>query len=87
MKTTMDRFGRLVVPKAVRKAAGIAPGAALEIRATDGRIEIEAAPLDVKLVKRGRLTVAVPVRPVPPLSQAEVAATMRALRRRGGGRE
>jgi AbrB family looped-hinge helix DNA binding protein len=86
MKTTMDRFGRLVVPRAVRQAAGIAPGTDLEIRATDGRIEIEPVPLAVKLVRRGRLTVAVPTPPAPPLTQDEVAATLRALRRRGAGR-
>jgi len=86
MKTTMDRSGRLVVPKALRQAAGIAPGADLEIRATNGRIEIEPAPLDVKLVKPGRLTVAVPMRSVPALTQDEVAATLGAVRRRGAGR-
>ena len=82
----MDRFGRLVVPRVLREAAGIAPGSELEIRANDGRIEIEPAPLAVKLVKRGRLTVAVPAVSVPVLSQAEVAATLEATRRRGGGR-
>jgi len=86
MKTTIDRFGRLVVPRALREAAGIAPGTELEIRATDGRIEIEPAPLAVTLVKRGRLTVAVPAVSVPPLSQAEVAAALDVGRRRGRGR-
>ena len=86
MKTTIDRFGRLVVPKAVREAAGIAPGTELEIRSTNGRIEIEPFPLPVRLVKRGRLTVAVPARPVPPLTPDVVKATLAELRRRGSGR-
>jgi AbrB family looped-hinge helix DNA binding protein len=85
MKTTMDRAGRLVVPKAIRREARIEPGAELDIRVRDGRIEIEPAPLEVRLVKRGRLTVAVPSRPVPPLTAQEVAATVASLRRRGAG--
>jgi AbrB family looped-hinge helix DNA binding protein len=87
MKTTIDRAGRLVVPKPIRDAAGIVAGAELEIRVSDGRIEIEPAPLEVKLVKRGRLTVAVPRRSVPPLTGEVVRETVDRLRRRGGGSE
>jgi AbrB family looped-hinge helix DNA binding protein len=87
MKTTIDRAGRLVVPKRVRDAAGITPGAELEIRVADGRIEIEPAPLEVKLVKRGSLTVAVPRRAVPPLTEDVVRETVERLRRRRGGEE
>lgn len=83
MKTTMDGAGRLVLPKAIRREARIEPGAELEIRVRDGRIEIEPAPLEVRLVKRGRLTVAVPSKPVLPLREQEVAATIASLRRRG----
>ena len=83
MKTTIDRAGRLVVPKAIREAAGISAGAELDIRVADGRIEIEPAPLEVKLVKRGSLTVAVPGERVPPLSDEMVRATRDRLRRRG----
>lgn len=87
MKTTIDRAGRLVVPKPIRDAAGITPGAELEIRVADGRIEIEAAPLEVKLVKRGALTVAVPRKRVPTLSDDVVRRTLDRLRRRGGENE
>jgi AbrB family looped-hinge helix DNA binding protein len=85
MKTTIDRAGRLVVPKPIRQAAGIVPGAELTIRVREGRIEIEPAPLEVKLVKRGRLTVAVPRESVPPLTGRVAAETLEAIRRRGGG--
>ena len=84
MKTTIDGAGRLVVPRAIRREAGISTGAELEIRVRDGRIEIEPAPLEVKLVKKGRLTVAVPLKRMPALTQAEVARSLAALRRRGG---
>jgi len=85
MKTTIDRAGRLVVPKKVREAAGIRPGSELTIRVADGRIEIEPAPLEVRLVKRGSLTVAVPRKRVPPLTSEAVGQTLDRLRRRGGG--
>ncbi len=83
MRTTIDGAGRLVVPKPIRDAAGIRAGAELEIRVADGRIEIEPAPLEVKLVKRGALTVAVPRKRVPPLTGEAVRETLDRVRRRG----
>jgi AbrB family looped-hinge helix DNA binding protein len=41
METTIDRAGRVVIPKPIRDAAGLKPGAALSIEYRDGRIEIE----------------------------------------------
>ena len=75
------------MPKPIREAAGISAGAELEIRVTEGRIEIEPAPLEVKLVKRGALTVAVPRKRVPALSQEVVRRTLERVRRRGGENE
>jgi AbrB family looped-hinge helix DNA binding protein len=83
IKTTIDRAGRLVVPKRIREEAGISPGSELTIRVADGRIEIEPAPLEVRLVKRGRLTVAVPRKRVSPLTEETVGRTLDRLRRRG----
>jgi AbrB family looped-hinge helix DNA binding protein len=83
MKTTIDRAGRLVVPKKIREAAGILPGSELTIRVADGRIEIEPAPLEVQLVKRGPLTVALPRKRVSPLTPDVVEETLDRLRRRG----
>ena len=83
MRTTIDRAGRLVVPKPIRDAAGLTAGAELEIRVADGRIEIEPAPLEVRLVRRGALTVAVPCKPVPALGGEVVRRTLDRVRRRG----
>lgn len=87
MKTTIDRAGRLVVPKKIREEAGISPGSELTIRVADGRIEIEPAPLEIRLVKRGRLTVAVPRKRISPLTDEIVGRTLGRLRRRGIGEE
>ncbi len=80
MKTTIDSAGRLVIPMEIRREAGIKPGMALDVRTREGRIEIEPAPLEVTLERRGRLVVAVPRKQVPALSTAIVEETCRKLR-------
>lgn len=80
MKTTIDAAGRLVIPSAVRREAGLRPGMPLEVHWRDGRIEIEPAPIAVRLERRGRFLVAVPDGDVPTLSAEAVEATREALR-------
>jgi AbrB family looped-hinge helix DNA binding protein len=79
MKATLDADGRLLLPAEIRQQAGLQPGMELEITWRDGRIEIEPAYLPVKLVRDGPLLVAVPLRPVPPLTSDVVEATRQAL--------
>ena len=81
MVTTMDSAGRLVIPREIRREAGLEPHTPLDVRWRDGVIEIEPQPLAVKLVKRGRLTVAVPRGKVTPLTAATVERTRRSIRR------
>jgi len=75
MKTTMDRSGRLVIPKEIRREAKLAPGVPLEVRWRDGRIEIEPAAAPVHLQRRGRLLVAVPREKTPELTPETVEQT------------
>lgn len=81
MKTTIDAAGRIVVPKALRLALGLRPGQPLEIRAGDGRLEIDIAPTPMQLKKRGKGVVAVPERPLPPLTAEQVRETLERVRR------
>jgi AbrB family looped-hinge helix DNA binding protein len=82
MNTTIDAAGRLVIPKEIRREAGLRPGMSLDVRWRGGRIEIEPVPLPVKLVRRGRLLVAVPDGTAPGvLAAAAVERTRRTLRR------
>lgn len=81
MKTTIDPAGRLVIPKQIRQEAGLRPGMPLDVRWRAGRIEIEPAPLPVKLVRQGRLLVAVPEKDVAGLSADTVERTRQTLRR------
>lgn len=85
MKTTMDRAGRLVIPREVRREAALQPGVPLDVRWRDGVIEIEPQPLAVHILRKGRLLVAEPTDVVPPLRAAVVDRTLKALRGRRRG--
>lgn len=73
----MDSAGRLVIPRNVRREASLEPGVPLVVRVSDGIVEIEPAPLPVRLERRGRLTVAVPARKAGTLDAATVERTRR----------
>ena len=81
MKATIDAAGRIVVPKPLRQALGLKPGQALEIRAGDGRLEIEVAATPMSLHKRGKGVVAVPETELPPLTADQVRDTLERVRR------
>ncbi|MFH1604401.1 MAG: AbrB/MazE/SpoVT family DNA-binding domain-containing protein [Pseudomonadota bacterium] len=81
MKTIIDAAGRIVVPKPLRQALGLKAGQPLEIRAGDGRLEIEIAPTPVRLKKRGRGVVAVPDAVLPALTADQVRDTLERVRR------
>jgi AbrB family looped-hinge helix DNA binding protein len=66
---TIDEAGRIALPEEIREKAHLEPG--MEVRVTvdrDGRLEIEPEPVEVKIVRKGLVSVAVPVKPVPPLT-------------------
>jgi AbrB family looped-hinge helix DNA binding protein len=81
MKATIDAAGRIVVPKSLRLALGLQPGQLLEIRAGDGRLEIEIAATPVTLQKRGKGVVGVPETELPPLTADQVRETLERVRR------
>lgn len=47
MRTSIDGAGRIIVPKAMRDSMGLTAGREVDVIFTDGRIEIELAPVDV----------------------------------------
>ena len=81
---TIDRVGRLVIPKEIRDEAGIDAGMPLEVTCREGRIEIEPRRRPIRIEKRGRLQVAVSVEPGEPLSRTVVNAAQKSARKRGG---
>ena len=80
MISTMDKAGRIVIPKAIRSRAGIEAGMPLEIRLRSGRIEIEPAPRRVELKRHGGFLVAEAADDLPPLTADEVRQTIEDLR-------
>ncbi len=81
MKSTIDAAGRIVIPKAMRDLAGLRPGLPVEVRYREGCIELAPAPMAVAIVRKGRLTVAVPASDVPPLPASVIEETREALER------
>ena len=85
MRSTIDRAGRVVVPKPIREAANLRPGTEVEFRVQGGRVEIEPVPLTVSLQRRGSLVVAVPEADQPVMRAVDVDETLAQLR--DGSRE
>jgi AbrB family looped-hinge helix DNA binding protein len=81
METSIDRAGRIVVPKALRDELGLKGGERLEIIARDGRLEIDIPPTPMRLAGRGRAVVAVADAPLPRLTADTVRDTLEQIRR------
>jgi AbrB family looped-hinge helix DNA binding protein len=82
MKTTIDKAGRVVIPKPVREAAGLRAGMPLDVRESNGVVEIEPAVEGVRLVRKGPLLVAEPLGEVEPLTTEAVNEMLTELRER-----
>ena len=80
MRSTIDRAGRIVVPKAIREAANLRPGTEVEFRVRGSHVELEPVPLAVTLQRRGSLVVAVPQADQPVMRVADVDRTIAELR-------
>jgi bifunctional DNA-binding transcriptional regulator/antitoxin component of YhaV-PrlF toxin-antitoxin module len=82
IEITMDGSGRLVLPKAVRERAGLVPDIPLLVSVDDGRVLIEPAPRAVRIVRKGRLSIAVPLEESEPLTDEAVRRVRDAVRER-----
>jgi AbrB family looped-hinge helix DNA binding protein len=81
MKTTIDAAGRIVVPKRLRDELGLQPGQVLELEVEDGRLQVEIAPIDIRLERRRNGLVAVPQENIPTLTADMVRQTLERTRR------
>ncbi len=81
MRTTIDRAGRVVIPKAVREEAGLEAGAEVEVEFRDGRIEIEPAIMAMRLVERARGATIHAAADMPVLTSADVRGVLERVRR------
>ena len=82
MEATIDRAGRLVVPKSIREAAHLQPGTRVRFQLVDGCVQIEPVPLAVTLERSGGMVVAVPSSEAPALTAESVDETLAVVRSR-----
>jgi AbrB family looped-hinge helix DNA binding protein len=80
MKVTIDRAGRVVVPKPLRDQLGFSPDVPLEIDVVDGHLEL-SAPTDVARVVEGPNGPLVAATDAP-ISDQEVRHLLEATRER-----
>lgn len=81
MRTTIDRAGRIVIPKPLREAAGLAAGVEVEVELRDGRIELEPASAPMRERRVGPMLVFEPVAEAPALTAEDVRDILERLRR------
>jgi AbrB family looped-hinge helix DNA binding protein len=81
MRVTIDHAGRVVVPKRLREELQLQAGVVLEIRAREGRLELEPVAAPMRLVRRGKGLVATTDQPLPRISADDVRAVVESQRR------
>jgi AbrB family looped-hinge helix DNA binding protein len=81
MRVTVDSAGRVVLPKPIRDAAGLAGGQEVEVRIAGAIIEIEPVQPEVRLRTRpGRLPVLEVDGAVEPVTDDDVRVGLEAQR-------
>ena len=85
IRVAVDDSGRLLLPEAVREAAGLRPGIPFEVTASQGHIEMKKAASAVRLVRQGRLTVAVADDDLPLTTEQEILKLREDLRNSRAG--
>ncbi len=81
MRTTIDQAGRIVVPKPMRDELGLSGGQEIEITARDGHLEVDVAPVAMRLEEHGGVPAAIPSGPLPPLTAEQVREVLERTRR------
>ncbi len=82
MRTTIDKAGRIVVPKPLRDELSLRPGQELEISAVGGKLEIETPPARMWLERNENgFLVARADTAMPPLTQEMVREVLEHIRR------
>jgi AbrB family looped-hinge helix DNA binding protein len=68
MTVTIDRAGRIVIPKAIRDREGLVAGTELNLRVDNGKIELEALYQPARLERRHGMLVFVPPPSAPTIT-------------------
>jgi AbrB family looped-hinge helix DNA binding protein len=82
MATTIDRAGRVVIPKEIRELAGLTAGTPLEIRYVGGHVEIAPEPITFHIIRRKGKPILQPDAETERISAADMQALIDAGRDR-----
>ena len=82
MKTTIDKGGRVVIPKRIRELAGLHSGIEVAVEFQDGKIQIQPATKPVKMVRKGSSFVLRAPRGTPQLTVEQVNDVIERVRNR-----
>jgi AbrB family looped-hinge helix DNA binding protein len=80
MRVSVDKRGRVVVPKPLRDELGLTAGTQLEIHVVDGHLELSASRRPAKLVE-GRHGLSFAATSVP-ITDEDIRRTLEAVRER-----
>lgn len=81
MHVSIDRAGRIVVPKALRDSLGFTEGVDLELFVEDGRLVVELRNPPKRLEKRGNSYVIVSDEPIGQMTPDDVRDVLESVRR------
>jgi len=81
MRATIDRLGRVVVPKPIRDKLHLRGGEQLEIEEHDGVIELRPVAAEMRIVDTPHGPVVRPVGDAPPLTDEMVREILEQVRR------
>ena len=81
MRTTIDRAGRLVIPKRIRDRLQLSEGGEVDVDEHDGCIEVRPVPAMVTIVDTSDGPVAEPADEMPVLTDAMVRDVLDRVRR------
>ena len=81
MKTTIDRLGRIVVPKSIRQKLRLQGGEVLEVEERDGLIELRPAVTAVTIVETPEGPVAQPTDDLAAMTDELVREVLEQVRR------
>jgi len=82
MKATIDKLGRVVIPKEARRLTGMRAGQKVEVIVEEGNVLLHPIEVPKKAVRIGEFTFIAPEGTIEPLTDAIIEETLTRIRER-----